>query len=333
MAGTDFNKNNVYGEQALDKDQCLRILEYPYTGSPGMTNQEGCSITFKTYRIIPPDVRGVNFNMDTIKTVFGGLASGDRTAVSQSLSNAADGARFQTYQEKWTGEGIRLYLPTSFLVNDTFVYNRPELGAMGVGTLNAIKNASTIGKVASDALEAGIGSLGRLFTGATGDVARLGLLRAAQKFAPNEVGNAASIAGAVAVNPNTRAMFSNVAPRTFTFQFKFIARSSSEAEEVKDIIKRFRVAAYPEAFEVVAGVTAGYKYPDLFDIELRYEHKNGSVPIGTKIKRCFLESVSTNYNPTLMAFHADGNPIEIDLTLSFVENKTLDRNDIEKGGY
>jgi hypothetical protein len=44
---------------------------------------------------------------------------------------------------------------------------------------------------------------------------------------------------------------------------------------------------------------------------------------------CYLRNISTTYNPTSASFHSDGNPTEIDLTLSFVENTTLVRQDID----
>ena len=58
--------------------------------------------------------------------------------------------------------------------------------------------------------------------------------------------------------------------------------------------------------------------------------------IGPKLKDCYLTNITTNYNPTSMSFHSDGRPVEIDLSLSFTEQTTLNRNDIENpktGGY
>ena len=51
--------------------------------------------------------------------------------------------------------------------------------------------------------------------------------------------------------------------------------------------------------------------------------------IGPKLKDCYLTNITTNYNPTSMSFHSDGRPVEIDLSLSFTEQTTLNRNDIE----
>ena len=52
---------------------------------------------------------------------------------------------------------------------------------------------------------------------------------------------------------------------------------------------------------------------------------------GSNQKDCYLRSVSTNYNPSSMSFHPDGRPVEIDLSLSFVEEVTVNRQDVEEG--
>ena len=51
-----------------------------------------------------------------------------------------------------------------------------------------------------------------------------------------------------------------------------------------------------------------------------------------KIEKCYLRNVSVTYNSTAATFHEDGQPNEIDMTLTFVERKTLSRKDIEIGG-
>ena len=82
----------------------------------------------------------------------------------------------------------------------------------------------------------------------------------------------------------------------------------------------------------MGGISAGYKYPDMFSIVVKHEPSGKRV--GTKIKDCFLRSIATNYNPTSMSFHTDGQPVEVDLTLNFVEEVTLSRKDVApEDGY
>ena len=52
-----------------------------------------------------------------------------------------------------------------------------------------------------------------------------------------------------------------------------------------------------------------------------------------KLHYCYFRNVSTTINPTGGAFRRDGQPNEVDLTLSFVEYRTLDKQDIRDEGF
>jgi hypothetical protein len=60
---------------------------------------------------------------------------------------------------------------------------------------------------------------------------------------------------------------------------------------------------------------------------MRYADKQ----VGTRILNSVLRSVAVLVNPQSMSWHKDGKPSEIDLTLSFGEERTLNRNDILQG--
>ena len=132
------------------------------------------------------------------------------------------------------------------------------------------------------------------------------------------------------INPNIRSLFKGVGLREFTFQFKMIARSQREAEEVRRIVKHFRQEMYPDAY-TVGNADIGFKFPNMFEITFKYNgFHNRNIP---KIHLCYLRNVSTTINPTGGAMRRDGSPNEIDLTLSFVEYKTLKKDDVRLGGY
>jgi hypothetical protein len=157
-----------------------------------------------------------------------------------------------------------------------------------------------------------------------GVAARVAAARAASFIPSNVAQDVIRSAAQVTVNPNVRAMFRGVAIREFTFQFKFIPKSREESEQLKKIIRFFRYHAYPEGFDV-KGVPVAFIFPSMFKIKLNYNNS----PIGSRIKLSYLRTISTNYNPTSSSFHADGSPSEIDLSLTFLEHKTLTRQDIE----
>ena len=142
------------------------------------------------------------------------------------------------------------------------------------------------------------------------------------------VANALTLQNRTIINPNIRALFKGVGLREFTFQFKMIARSQLEAEVIRQIIEHFRTEMYPEALDV-GGADIGFRFPNLFEIIFNYKGvPNKNMP---KLMLCYLRNVSTTINPTGGAFRRDGQPNEVDLTLSFVEHRTLDKRDIKDG--
>jgi len=225
------------------------------------------------------------------------------------------------------GEKVTMFLPISFVVNDIISYENSELGATGAAGLQALQNTGDIAAAAGQAIKTGVAGLKDIFAAGSslsGVAGRIAVARGAS-FIPNQTArDVIRSAAQVTVNPNVRSIFRGVALREFTFQFKLIPTSLEESREIKKIIKFFRYHAYPESLEI-AGVPIAYTFPNMFKIKLMYKNS----PVGTRIKMCYLRNVSTNYNPTASSFHSDGSPAEIDLTLSFVENRTLTRQDIQ----
>jgi len=258
-------------------------------------------------------------------------------SVASTIAGESGGSESDTpiYSEKIISDRkgvpkIKLYLPVAFQQNDSFNIATPELGQIGAGAAAIMSKGGRV----LDGLTKGASTFIDLVTGQlAGDAARLGSSQLAGKVpvVGTELGAATQISGAVTVNPNIRSAFRGVALREFSFTFKFIARSRKESDQVEKIIHHFRTYSYPESIEV-GGISAGYKYPDMFSIVVKHEPSGKRV--GTKIKDCFLRSIATNYNPTSMSFHTDGQPVEVDLTLNFVEEVTLSRKDVApEDGY
>ena len=243
---------------------------------------------------------------------------------------------------------IQLYLPVAFQQNDSFSIPGTELGLLGAGALAGMNSGSGLLQSTMDQFSQGLGSV---FDMAKGNLnasqAAVVTARLANKLAPSEVASAFSLAAGVTVNPNVRSIFKGVNLREYAFQFKFLPKSQKEAEIVEKIIRTFRTYSYPEVIDM-GPVAAGYKYPDLFSISVYVEQKNivekvdeegnktevedvKQILVGNKIKNCYLRSVSTNYNASSMAFHPDGRPVEIDLSLNFVEEETISRRDVKDG--
>ena len=233
---------------------------------------------------------------------------------------------------------VDMYFPLTMQFNDNALYDNADLGAMGGTAEAAIQAGAGALNSVLGAASQGVGSIFDAITGnkqLTETALRVGAARAIDlgSFLNTGVANALRLTNRTVINPNTRALFRGVSLREFTFQFKMIAESQQEAAIVEQIVKHFRTQMYPDTYPVNIGnnVSAdlGFAFPNVFEITFKY--KNGINERIPRINFCYLRNVSTTINPTGGTFRRDGQPNEIDLTLSFVEYRTLNKKDIEKG--
>ena len=259
----------------------------------------------------------------------------DREAAAEG-ANDIYGGSFRTYsvqkEEVIPKEVIDLFLPTSLVFNDTIDYANADLGATGAAAAAAIRSGKGARGAVGDAI-AGINnsfeSFADLLRGnisqREGDLATTAVLRTIGKVS-DTVRGAVEVSTGLTLNPNRRSTLRGVGIRQFNFNFNLIPETRKEAEVIKNIIYIFREQMYPMD-QVVGGVAVGYKFPSKFKIQMSYDNRQ----IATKILPCFLTNFNTNYNPNTMSFHENGNFPEINITLSFVEERTLKRQDIKEG--
>ena len=204
-----------------------------------------------------------------------------------------------------------LYMPVGLQIADKVEYENAQLGAIGA----AMGNAADPNAAASE--------------GNLADTAKQLVSQAVSKFS-DRAGAAARARSLTAPNPNTRALFKQVSLRQFQFTFKLIPTSVSEATSVPEIIKYFRTEMYPENL-TYGDLALGYKFPNKFKIEFQ----TGGSNIVTRISDCYLEAFQTNYNPSNAAFLQSGSGSahfsETDISLTFMEARTLSKTDIQQG--
>lgn len=290
---------------------------YPLERDPEFKSR----IVFQVIKVNPPTFTSKNGADPTLTSMAGGKNSIQSTTV-RGLSL------------EYTGEKMDLYLPMAFQVNDALNYSNPELGLMGAGAQAALNNANSIPEAVLNAVDQGVSSITDLAKVITArDVTNTAVARGLAATGTSGGATAAvSNATRIQVNPNIRTLFNGVSTRSFAFSFKFIPTSESESLEVKNIIKAFRLNAYPKKL-TDSQIDIGYEFPNMFKIRLLSEGDNGEfLDVGTPIKLSYLTSISTNYNPTSAVLHRDGSPTEIDLSLNFMEYKPLTREDIENEG-
>ena len=105
-------------------------------------------------------------------------------------------------------------------------------------------------------------------------------------------------------------------------------KSPQESQMAKNIIKYLRLGAYPESFRT-GGISAGYHTPRKFGIKMFHNRNNERLVYN--FKKCFLENVTTNFNGQNMAFFDDGNFQRYEIQLQFLEEQTIDQQDVMEG--
>jgi len=262
-----------------------------------------------------------------------GVDPGFRPAAALSKTKAltGGGADKQTFKSKLplrigSGRKCTLYLPMSMGFQDRVTYNNVDLGILGAGTETALQAGGDLYPALKKAFFdsfSGIGDMINYGLGSPG--AQVAAMRIASKLNTGVAGAISSTTG-IALNPNKRAILAGPEIRTFRFTFKMIPDSHEEAEEVKRIVRFFREEMYPES-QREAGINATFRYPSIFDIQMKYKNKD----VATSIKPSYLTDVAVVYNQSSMAFHSDGNFQETDITLTFTETVALTAQDIVDG--
>lgn len=233
---------------------------------------------------------------------------------------------YSTFKPTYAVTGqVQLYLPASLQFADTVEYNaNTDLGIKGTAAAGALRMGGSITDAAMEAVKKLFdveGMYNMVRKGMSDRGAQVLALRMAS-FSP-EIQGAVETETGVTLNPNRRSALRGVGVRTFRFTFKLLPTSPAEAREITEIINFFRREMYPET----SHLNLVLNYPSKFDIKMQYGGKN----VATKILPCFLNNIDVVYNPNSMAFHDDGEFQETDITLTFIEERALTKNDIRDG--
>ena len=133
--------------------------------------------------------------------------------------------------------------------------------------------------------------------------------------------------GGVAANPMKEQVFKGVDFRSFQFNYQFFPKSSTEANQVMEIIHAFKYHMHPE-FKDDKGFL--YTYPSEFDVV----YFNGGSENSNLHKHtsCVLKEMNVNYTPQgqFNAF-SDGTPMQINVDMTFIELALLTKDSIDKG--
>lgn len=235
-----------------------------------------------------------------------------------------------TAHEKGT-KGVRQHhiffpCPANIAINDSATYNTVNLGTLGGAISSALENkeGGLKGMVAS--LKDQMGAATDNFK--TGEIANA----VAQKLLlPENLKAGMNLQSRTLLNPNTNTTFTGNAIRSFTFAFKMVASSSEEAEVVRKIHSKFRTFTYANSRSDSQNLIL--EFPPTWTIRF-LDAKGNEIKYLPKIFSCYLVSIESSFNSTTNMFHEDGAPLEVDISVSYQETRTLTRqdiNDLESG--
>ena len=222
-------------------------------------------------------------------------AAAAATNVLDSGLNALGGFTREISSRKGIPVGyIALYMPENFNITSNMAYDDTTTIASAAGALPLI--GSVVSKV-TDKLQ-------------NNDAAKLALNKAGYVF-----------------NPQKQMLFQGIEFREFNLSFTFTPYSQREAEDVKKIIKMFRMWSAPKTSSAGAGMF--FVPPALFGVEFQFQGKlNPNLP---KLERCVVESVDVNYAPNGWAAHSDGAPIQTTMAIQLKEIVLIDRAKVNAG--
>ena len=294
------------------------------------------SIIFQPLQIIPLDSTVFDETIEIAQVAEtindNELDQEDANFGNTNQNNFFEGNLKGTLRTRRSKDTCELYAPASLAFNDRVDINNASLGALGLSGIAAGgEGLSGFAGAAIQSIIQGGKSFAQIASsGDIGSTARVSAVRAANRFLPGQgLQSAVSIGLQVQANPNQRSVFGGVAVRTFTFNFKFIPLSEKESREIQNIIKWFRTELYPRSINISDKfkIPFGYEYPNLFDIKIKY---NRELVKNMDILPCYLSSMQHNYNSSSMTWHPDGSPTEVDMSLTFIEYRTLHKGDIDK---
>jgi hypothetical protein len=128
-------------------------------------------------------------------------------------------------------------------------------------------------------------------------------------------------------NPFREVLFESVNYRSFQFNYRFLPKTSSETDKVRDIIHTFKKHMHPE----LAHNKLFYIYPSEFDIKYFYKDKENNYL--HKFARCALTDVVVDYGGDQFVTFPDGAPVEIGMSLKFQELEQMTSEGINRYGY
>lgn len=128
------------------------------------------------------------------------------------------------------------------------------------------------------------------------------------------------------LNPFKEVLFESVNYRQFKFDYTFMPKSKGESDSIKKIIETFKVHMHPE----LSANSFFYINPSEFSIAYYFRNKENNYI--NKIATCVLTDMDVLYGGQQFSTFDDGAPVEVTISLHFMELAPLTRESIQNEG-
>lgn len=229
----------------------------------------------------------------------------------------------QTYASNATIlQTIFLPIPDGISDNNSADWGAGTMGPLEAGAASiASQGIKNLGSIPEN-IKADFSKVIKALNSGTGQQAvQMGIAGAVlKKLGTTEMGQKYLERGAgITFNQNIELLFSGVKLREgFSFGFDMVARSRTESEQIKKIIRSFKkYSAVRKGLDFGEAEGLFLKAPQVFRI--RYMSGGKPHPFLNKFKICALLTMGVNYTSGTYATYADGTPVNLQLTLNFQE--------------
>ena len=257
-------------------------------------------------------------------------ASGPPSGTSYGGSGGTSTLSVKRAPTKRIASSIALYMPAQVSLSQDAKYGEVEIGAATAAAIAAYKGYQDAGDFSAGAVAA---------MGAFGEVAKESgkeALRTALDTAAPGAKASMQIAAGKVTNNRMEMVFEGISRRSFSFTFKMMPKSESEAQNVDRIVNTFRFYMAP-SFDGPADTSRTFIVPATFDIE--YYYSGGANRFLNRIATSVLESCNVTYGgervqffrPTSGVNGSGAPPVETNIELQFKELEVITREKIVEG--
>jgi hypothetical protein len=237
----------------------------------------------------------------------GAVGAGIGAVVGGTVAAAAGGKMAR--QQKRLKKAIALHIPNALSTRYSMNWEAEDTATFQMAAVAGTEIVKALGTLGTKS------NLG----GAVGSIAtNLALSKGPE-------GAALSAASGLAANPKKENLFKAVDFRTFTFDYQFFPRTPEEAQNIRNIIREFKLHMHPEYKD-----TNGFLfiYPSEFDV---FYYNDGKENLNLhRHTSCVLTELNVNYTPNSMFNSFEGGmPTQINVTMTFKELSILTKKEME----